>query len=161
MRRLSLFSTIEFALRMKRRFSRPEPMPDIEIPPAAIIEPVPEVQEEWHEAIAAASEESAVVEIVAIPSHALDSAPINSKIVVVREAGVTSIILALPSGEQVLLGGDDIAIQLPVGAKIQKTADGEFLASQLGGNEAHPALVTGTAHEAITGFVPHFHEVAA
>lgn len=170
MRRLSLFHTIEFALRMKRRFSRPEPMPDIEIPPAAIIaEPVAASVVvtgntfENTDTLSIADVEAEVTETAApvIPSHALDIAPINSKIVVVRDEGGRVPILAMPSGEQIILGGDDPAVKLPAGAKIQKTAEGEFLASQLGGSDVTASRVSATAYDAITGFLAHFHPSAA
>ena len=82
--------------------------------------------------------------------HALDRSPVNSKIVVIDEGAM------LATGEGVtLLPSDDPASTLPHGARIQKTAEGEYVSNQLGDNA--PAWVTTTATDAIAGFLAHFH----
>lgn len=85
--------------------------------------------------------------------HALDSSPVNSKIVV-TDAGP---ILATPDFETLLPKGDP-AHRLPVGARIIKRAEGIFQSIQLSPAIDHPVLVTATAIAAIAQFVPHFHE---
>lgn len=89
--------------------------------------------------------------------HALDDAPVNSKIVVVHTDGTTYALLALPKGEPVRLPSDDPASKLTVGAKIQKVGDHEYVARQIGLGDNSPALVTTTARDAIAGFMAHFH----
>lgn len=88
----------------------------------------------------------------AVPAglHALDLAPVNSKIVVTEEGAM----LATPQGVTVL-DDADTASRLPDGARIRKTADG-YIADQIGDN-ATPALVTTTADDAIDRFRFHFH----
>lgn len=86
--------------------------------------------------------------------HALDSAPVNSKIVVVEGDGA---ILATPDFHTRLPDGDP-AHKLPVGARIVKRAEGIYQSIQLSPAEDHPLLVTASARDAIAQFVPHFHE---
>jgi hypothetical protein len=84
--------------------------------------------------------------------HALDSAPVNSKIVVVEQGAV----LATPSDGPVLLPKTDRAHKLPEGAKITKTHAG-FRAEQLSAVIDRPVMLYATAGEAIDGFLAHFH----
>lgn len=88
--------------------------------------------------------------------HALDSAPVNSKIVVVRLDGKNKAVLAMPSGTITLPVGD-AAARLPEGARIAKVADGKFVSTQLSPAIDCPPLHTKTAIEAIVQFIPHFH----
>ena len=82
--------------------------------------------------------------------HALGASPVNSKIVVIDEGAM------LATGEGVtLLPPDDPASRLPRGARIQKTAEDEYVSSQLG--DTAPARISATAEEAIGGFLAHFH----
>ena len=83
--------------------------------------------------------------------HALDMAPVNSKIVVVE----TGAVLARPDAVT-LLPKSDPASTLPVGAKILKTPTG-YVSEQLSPTVDHPLLLTASAAEAITMFVGHFH----
>lgn len=90
--------------------------------------------------------------------HALDLAPINSKIVVVKREGESGMIavLATPDGAHPLPKGDP-AHRLPDGARIRKIAEGSFIAEQLSPAVDHPRLETVTASDAIGRFVDHFH----
>jgi hypothetical protein len=57
--------------------------------------------------------------------HALDDAPVNSKIVVIRMNGKRIAVLAMPHGEPAL-PDDDIAARFPEGTKVYKVADGDY-----------------------------------
>lgn len=91
-----------------------------------------------------------------IPPCALDGAPMNSKIVVIREEKGKRPVFLTPAGE-LSIANDDVAWGLPVGAKIQKDADGRFVARQLDHDRGTEALICGTAREAIARFHQHFH----
>lgn len=84
--------------------------------------------------------------------HALDDAPINSKIVKLKEGAI----LGGPSGNRLLPSGDP-AHGLPVGAKIFKLAEGRYIAEQLDAVEYHPEFETDSASSAIAQFIAHFH----
>lgn len=84
--------------------------------------------------------------------HPLDTAPVNSKLVVVRNEGVLETILAGPNGQTKIP-----ASKLPEGAVILKVGEHRFESRQLSPAIEYPVLKTATAGEAITGFVPHFH----
>lgn len=88
--------------------------------------------------------------------HALDSAPLNSKIVVVLIAGKSHAVLATHEGAKELPAGD-IAHRLPEGARIFKQAEDQYRAEQLSPTVDHPPLVCTTAGECIARFVGHFH----
>lgn len=92
--------------------------------------------------------------IVAV--HALDTAPVGSKIVVVRHEGATYAQLARPDAGIKTLPKDDPAAKLPEGAVIRKVADG-FESVQLSPAIEYPPMKTATVADAITGFVPYFH----
>lgn len=93
-----------------------------------------------------------------VAPHALDAAPVNSKIVVVRQEGAAKpvAVLAGPDGHRTL-DADDPASKLPEGAVIRKIADGKFQALQLSPAIDYPILTTTTATDAIAQFVPYFH----
>lgn len=90
-------------------------------------------------------------------AHALDLVAVNSKVVVCESDGEKFAVLATPNGPIRLPKGDP-AHRLPVGARIVKTAQGQYTATQLSPTLDRPPLVTETALEAITGFIAHFHE---
>lgn len=90
----------------------------------------------------------------ALELHALDSAKVNSKIVVTRDAAV----LATPDGLIELPVGDP-ARKLREGARIQKMAEGVFVATQLNATEICPDKTYPTAAQAIEDFPHHFHHV--
>lgn len=99
-----------------------------------------------------ADEEPAPTAPSAFEAHALDEAPVNSKIVRTRESAV----LATP--ERVVdLPKTDPASRLPEGARIAKRSEHRYEAEQLNAGVTLPMLVTTTAAEAIAGFVQHFH----
>lgn len=85
-------------------------------------------------------------------SHALDAAPINSKIVVTEDGAV----LALPDDFKVL-PPSDIASALPRGARIRKDGHRTYVATQLNATVSYPERTYGSASEAIQDFVVHFH----
>lgn len=89
-------------------------------------------------------------------SHALDAAPINSKIMVVLLAGKSHAVLGTPDGAKELPPGDP-AHRLPEGARIRKLAEREYLAEQVSPVEDHPPITRTSASRAIADFVPHFH----
>ena len=88
---------------------------------------------------------------------ALDDAPLNSKIIVVRMDGRKFPVYSTPDGLQEL-ASDDLSHRLPEGARIQRTGPTQFTAIQLEPAVAHPPLVTSTAREAMTRFNQHFHD---
>jgi hypothetical protein len=89
--------------------------------------------------------------------HALESAPVNSKLVVVEDGQKhRKAVLATPSGAEFLPEGDP-AHALPLGARIHKAADGKYVATQLSPALDFPDATFATASEAIAGFIPHFH----
>lgn len=92
------------------------------------------------------------------PLHALDTAPPNSKVVVVLLDSTRKAVLATPDGVEPL-SPDDPASKLPEGAVIQKVAEGKFISIQLNPSVDYPPLGTETAGEAIAAFVPYFHRV--
>lgn len=96
------------------------------------------------------------LEAAAPLSHPLDSAPVNSKIVLVRTEGVLKAVLATPD-EISVLDPSDPASKLPEGASIRKIGAGKFVAWQLSPAVDYPAYQSTSASEAIAGFVPHFH----
>jgi hypothetical protein len=117
----------------------------------AAVEATGEAPIPWVAPVEAAMEPVAA----AVPDslHALDSAPVNSKIVVVD----TGAIMATPDFEIRLPDGDP-AHALPIGARIIKRADGIYQSVQLSPAEDRPLLITATAADAIARFVVHFHE---
>jgi hypothetical protein len=89
----------------------------------------------------------------------LDEAPVGAKIVVVREVGVRHPIPLLTTiAGPVRLAADDIAHQLPEGAKIRKVGPTRYEAVQLNPVLDRPTLVTTNARAAITEFNVHFHD---
>lgn len=95
-----------------------------------------------------------VAAAVPVSLHALDTSPVNSKIVVTEQGAI----LATPDFVGCLPEGD-IAHALPEGARIQKIREGVFRSVQLDPAHVFDALLTGTATEAIDGFLAHFHGV--
>jgi hypothetical protein len=93
------------------------------------------------------------------PTHALDEAPIGSKLVGTDQG----VVFARPDGGEgrggeTLLPKTDVAGKLPAGARIQKIGEGVYRGVQLdSGREDKPALITATALECIQQFVPYFH----
>lgn len=89
--------------------------------------------------------------------HALDFAPVNTKIVVLlvannkRQAAMSG-----PDGHIMLPDGDD-AHKLPVGAKITKTGEHTYRSEQLDAVDERTQTVHDTAIEAIAAFTQHFH----
>lgn len=103
--------------------------------------------------------EGPAIEPVSPPDgpHALENAPVNSKIVVVLgNEGKTIAFLATPDGVHALPPGDP-AHSLPDGARIQKRAEGLFRAEQLSPAVDHEPKDFVTVRDAIVGFVAHFH----
>ena len=109
------------------------------------------------------------------PSCILDDAPVNAKIVVVRDEGKAYPILATPAGSAQVPEGD-MAWKLPLGARIRRvatvprgtmrTVKGQttvvatsysFVSDQLDAVEDRDPLYTATAADACAQFVPHFH----
>lgn len=93
---------------------------------------------------------------VALKPCALDAAPINSKVVVVRVDARKFPLLATPAG-LVPLEADDVAHTLPDGAKVTRLGPTRFIASELGVLDGRPMLETPTAREAIARYIDHFH----
>lgn len=120
-------------------------------PPVPSHEPPPIVMAEYLEAAM-----EPVAARVPDSLHALASAPVNSKIVVVLLGGKSHAVLATPDGAHELPVGDP-AHRLPEGARIRKLEEGRYVSEQLSPVEDHPPLVTTTVEEAISGFIPHFH----
>ena len=90
-------------------------------------------------------------------SHALEAAPVNSKIVVVKESDAEKTAwMGTPDGAFPLPRGD-VAHKLPIGAVIRKTADDRYEATQLGDQTGAKPLVSTSALAAIDGFLAHFH----
>lgn len=87
-----------------------------------------------------------------VTGHALDNAPINSKLVGTDHGTA----FATPD-RVVLLPKTDLAGRLPAGARIQKRGEGQFVATQLDPAIAYPDVTYPTASAAITDFIPHFH----
>jgi hypothetical protein len=87
-----------------------------------------------------------------LPDHALDTAPVNSKIVVTtRPEGPGRIaVMATPDGARLLPEGD-AAHRLPIGTKVFKLDDGRFCVKLPAGFEAYAQTVftCGQAAEAI------------
>lgn len=88
--------------------------------------------------------------------HLLDSAPVNSKIVVVLIDSKSHAVLGTPDGAKELPAGDP-AHRLPEGARIRKLGEREFLAEQLNASEDHAPITRESAGRAIADFIPHFH----
>lgn len=87
--------------------------------------------------------------------HALDFAPVHSKLVKTDQGCV----LAIPEGARIL-PPEDIANALPVGAKIFKAAEGRYVSEQLSPDVDRPPTVHATAIEAISAFLAYFHPSA-
>tara|TARA_R110000868_G_scaffold72237_7_gene210820 strand:- start:544 stop:1011 length:468 start_codon:yes stop_codon:yes gene_type:complete len=85
----------------------------------------------------------------------LDDAPIGSKIVVIRDPEKKPV-LNTPAGP-FPLANNDVAYQLPEGAKVRRMGPSLFVAQQLNPVITYPDLVTATAREAIAQFHAHFH----
>lgn len=102
------------------------------------------------------ADQAAPADVRPIPLHALDNAPVNSKVVVVSQEDKPMAVISSPVGVHVLPTSDP-ANRLPVGARIFKKADDRYEAEQLNPAEDHPLLVGTTASEVIAGFIPHFH----
>lgn len=119
----------------------PDPIPTpIEIPPP-ILEPQP-------------APEPTVPEGPAYEPHALDLAPVNSKIVVVRDSGRTFALLATPDGVSELPEGDPAHL-LFEGARIQKLGESLFRSQPV---SSETAVDSPTAHEALSTFMRHFYQ---
>jgi hypothetical protein len=87
-----------------------------------------------------------------IGTHPLDSAPVNSKLVGTDQGTV----FATPEGARILPKSDPAGM-LPVGARIIKTAEGKFTASQLSPSIDCSPLTGSSTMEVVNKFVPHFH----
>lgn len=87
--------------------------------------------------------------------HALDFAPVHSKLVKTDQGCV----LAVPEGARVL-PPEDVANALPVGAKIFKAAEGQYVSEQLSPDVDRPKTIHATAIEAIAAFAAYFHPSA-
>lgn len=85
-------------------------------------------------------------------AHALDFAPVGSKIVVTNAGAV----LATPDQSPFLPDGDE-AHKLPVGARIAKVAEGKFQSEQLNPSVDHASTIHASAVEAIGAFTAYFH----
>ena len=109
MRRLTLCHSIEWLLRQKRRLK--DFMAKPAETPSPVANPVP------------VADPPMVSEPVAVDTHPLAQAPIGSKIVVVREDGTNTAMLAGPDGVAALPAGDP-AHELVAGAKIAKHSAG-------------------------------------
>lgn len=136
------------------------PEPVVVSPADVVAEPVdvaPEPVAVVVEPVVAAPVIPEVVASVVRPC-ALDSAPVNSKIVVVIVAGKRVPVLMTPDGEKAVTV-DDLSYMLPEGARIRKVKENLFVATQLSPAEDHLDLKTVTAREAILEFNFHFHDV--
>lgn len=87
--------------------------------------------------------------------HALDFAPVHSKLVKTDQGCV----LAIPEGARIL-PPEDVAHQLPVGAKIFKAAEGRYVSEQLSPDVDRPTTIHPTAIDAIAAFSAYFHPSA-
>lgn len=110
---------------------------------------------------------------VPTPRHALDDAPVNSKVINTgKQAWIATpddptqpedTIEAMydrgfaPRNPTKLLPPGDLAHKLPNGAKITKTGPESYVAVQLDHTIGVAPLTTTTAMDAILQFVPHFH----
>ena len=88
---------------------------------------------------------------------ALDDAPVNSKLVVVRSGTERLYILGGPDGEQTV-AADDLARTLPEGARIQRAGPTTFIGEQMDPADYRKPLIATTAREVVTRFHAHFHE---
>lgn len=84
--------------------------------------------------------------------HALDFAPLHSKIVKTDRGAV----IVQPPDVPRLLPPGDLAHGLPVGAKIEKTAADAYRSTQLDDQIGAPPTVHTSAIDAITAFEAHF-----
>lgn len=87
---------------------------------------------------------------------ALDGAPVNSKIVVIREDGKKRPVLMTPQGEKPV-APDDLAWLLPEGARIIKEAEGKYVGRQLDPAREAPDLIATTGFAVLRQFHQHFH----
>lgn len=118
-----------------------------------------------------------------IEGHALDLAPVHSKVVVVMVDGRPKAVIDTTTGHPTPLPDGDVAHKLPEGAKILKTTVAAhlrnlasdpneryhaqnalqgwvgdlFVGEQLSAQEWHHPLYRHTGTEAIADFVAHFH----
>ena len=99
--------------------------------------------------------ETPITELYVTPCL-LDEASVGSKVVVVMLNEVKTPLLSTPNGFREL-ASDDAAWRLPLGARVQRTADG-FVSTQLDPAQDRPDLTTATAREAIRLFGKHFHD---
>lgn len=89
---------------------------------------------------------------------AIEDAPLNSKATVgmsgsnEKEARITT-----PLTGTSVLPADDLMWTLPVGAKVRKISNVQFIAVQMQDGVGHPPLVAVTARDVIAGFNDHFH----
>lgn len=98
-----------------------------------------------------------IVPVVILRPCGLDQAPKNSKIVVVMADGRKAPLLATPAGF-VPLAANDWAHALPLGAKVNRVGDTEFVGEQLDDPSGKPLLIAATAQEVIQRFNAHFHD---
>ena len=89
---------------------------------------------------------------------AIEGAPLNSKATVgttpdgLKEARITT-----PKDGTVSLPKDDLMWTLPVGARIRKVSNVQFIGAQMQDPYGHPPLVGVSARDVIQGFNDHFH----
>lgn len=90
------------------------------------------------------------------PQHALESAPVNSKLVVTVEGAV---LVSPDSGEPLVLVRPDPAAKLPVGAKITKvqSSEGETLYMAVLLNCERPE--SPTVHDSVLEAIENFSEI--
>lgn len=105
---------------------------------------------------AIAEPEVAVPVVVHRQPCGLDDAPVGSKLVVVLDDKKKCPVLMTPDGP-FPLANNDVAYQLPEGAKVCRRGPNLFSAEQLNPAIGHPDLVTATAREAIEQYHAHFH----
>ena len=105
--------------------------------------------------------EPVVAEVKEVPPlrpFAIESAPLNSKATVgAASDGLKEARLTTPLGGTVVLPRDDLMWTLPVGAKIRKLSEVQYVAVQMNPQHIHPPLVTVSARDAVSGFNDHFH----
>lgn len=89
---------------------------------------------------------------------ALEVAPLNSKATVgTAPDGAKEARMTTPTGGTVRLPKEDLMWTLPVGAKIRKVSNVQYIGAQMQDAYGHPPLIGVTARDVIAGFNDHFH----